>query len=135
MRDALLGCGDDKPYAGDIEAWDVRPEVGNVWNNRPDLMERAIGHCSNTLATSSVLRHSFSAMPKPEDLRPMSEFDPSRQALVYDQLNDETFEWLPARHGVDYMRYAPKTLKDGIVAWDGLLLAGWRPLPKETSGS
>jgi len=74
-------------------------------------------------------------MPKPEDLRPMSEFDPSRQALVYDQLNDETFEWAPARHGVDYMRYAPKTLKDGIVAWDGLLLAGWRPLPKATSGS
>ena len=40
-------------------------------------------------------------MPKPEDLRPMSEFDPSRQALVYDQLNDETFEWLPARHCSD----------------------------------
>jgi hypothetical protein len=36
-------------------------------------------------------------MPKPEDLRPMSEFDPSRRALVYDQLNDETFEWLPDR--------------------------------------
>jgi hypothetical protein len=39
-------------------------------------------------------------MPKLEGLRPMSEFDPSREALVYDQLNDETFEWLLARHGV-----------------------------------
>ena len=68
-------------------------------------------------------------MPKPEDLRPMSEFDPSRQALVYDQLNDETFERLPARHGIDYQRYA-SAHDDGIVAWDGLLLAGWRPLPK-----
>jgi hypothetical protein len=26
MRDARLGCRDDKPYAGDIAAWDVRPE-------------------------------------------------------------------------------------------------------------
>ena len=29
-----------KPYAGDIEAWEVGPEVGNVRNNRPELMER-----------------------------------------------------------------------------------------------
>jgi putative SOS response-associated peptidase YedK len=29
------------PYAGDIEAWEVGPEVGNVRNNRPELMERA----------------------------------------------------------------------------------------------
>jgi hypothetical protein len=35
-------------------------------------------------------------MPKPEDLRPMSEFDSTRPALVYDQPNDETFKWLPA---------------------------------------
>jgi hypothetical protein len=48
--------------------------------------------------------------------------------LVYDQLNDETFEWLPARHGVDYERYA-SLHSEGIVAWDGRLLAGWRPMP------
>jgi putative SOS response-associated peptidase YedK len=29
-----------KPYAGAIEAWEVGAEVGNVKNNRPDLMER-----------------------------------------------------------------------------------------------
>ena len=29
-----------KPYAGEIEAWRVGPEVGNVRNNRPELMER-----------------------------------------------------------------------------------------------
>ena len=52
-------------------------------------------------------------MPKPEDLRPMSEFDPSQPALVYDHLNDETFEWLPARHGADYERYA-EPFGDGI---------------------
>ena len=30
-----------KPYAGEIEAWEVGAEVGNVKNNRPELMERA----------------------------------------------------------------------------------------------
>ena len=29
-----------KPYAADIEAWEVGAEVGNVKNNRPELMER-----------------------------------------------------------------------------------------------
>jgi hypothetical protein len=29
-----------KPYAGGIEAWEVGPVVGNVRNNRPDLMDR-----------------------------------------------------------------------------------------------
>ena len=29
-----------KPYAGAIEAWEVGAEVGNVRNNRPELMER-----------------------------------------------------------------------------------------------
>ena len=29
-----------KPYAADIEAWEVGPDVGNVKNNRPELMER-----------------------------------------------------------------------------------------------
>lgn len=29
-----------KPYTGAIEAWEVTSDVGNVRNNRPDLMER-----------------------------------------------------------------------------------------------
>jgi putative SOS response-associated peptidase YedK len=29
-----------KPYAGAIEAWEVAADVGNVRNNRPELMER-----------------------------------------------------------------------------------------------
>jgi putative SOS response-associated peptidase YedK len=28
-----------KPYAEEIEAWEVEAEVGNVRNNRPELME------------------------------------------------------------------------------------------------
>jgi hypothetical protein len=30
-----------KPYAGAIETWEVGSEVGNVKNNRSELMERA----------------------------------------------------------------------------------------------
>jgi hypothetical protein len=37
-------------------------------------------------------------MPVSEDLRPMSEFDPSKPAMVHDRLNDEMFEWMPERH-------------------------------------
>jgi len=29
-----------KPYAGEIAAWPVPKEIGNVRNNRPELMER-----------------------------------------------------------------------------------------------
>lgn len=29
-----------KPYGGEVEAWEVAAEVGNVRNNRPELMER-----------------------------------------------------------------------------------------------
>jgi putative SOS response-associated peptidase YedK len=29
-----------KPYAGAIDVWQVPSDVGNVRNNRPDLMER-----------------------------------------------------------------------------------------------
>ena len=29
-----------KPYGGAIEAWEVGAEVGNVKNNRPELMDR-----------------------------------------------------------------------------------------------
>jgi putative SOS response-associated peptidase YedK len=33
-----------KPYTGDIEAWEVGAKVGNVRNNRPELMERVAHH-------------------------------------------------------------------------------------------
>ena len=54
------------------------------------------------------------SMPEPEALRPMSEFDPSQTVLVHDQLNDEEFEWWPARQE-HYERYA-RRLRDGRVA-------------------
>jgi hypothetical protein len=37
---ARPGGGADEAYAGEIEAWEVGAEVGNVKNNRPELMER-----------------------------------------------------------------------------------------------
>lgn len=29
-----------RPHVGEIEAWEVGAEVGNVRNNRPELIER-----------------------------------------------------------------------------------------------
>ncbi len=36
-----LAAGMMKPYAGELDIWAVDPAVGNVRNNRPELMERA----------------------------------------------------------------------------------------------
>ena len=36
-----IAAGMMKPYGGAIETWEVGAEVGNVRNNRPELMERA----------------------------------------------------------------------------------------------
>jgi hypothetical protein len=38
----------------------------------------------------------------PERWLPMSEFDPSKPALVHDKLNDQVIDWEPERHGKDY---------------------------------
>jgi hypothetical protein len=55
----------------------------------------------------------------------MSEFDPCKRAMVHDRLNDETFEWVPERH---MPHWGPvKEAGLGVIAWDGLLLDGWRP--------
>jgi putative SOS response-associated peptidase YedK len=35
-----LAAGMMKPYAGTIDVWEVAAEVGNVKNNRPELLER-----------------------------------------------------------------------------------------------
>lgn len=61
--------------------------------------------------------------------RPMSEFDPTQPAQVHDKLNDQVIEWEPGRHGRDYQVHGHHDLGDGVIAWDGLLLDGWRPAP------
>ena len=63
------------------------------------------------------------------DVRPISEFDPSKPALVHDQLNDDTFEWQSEKSLEHYRQYAHEHAT-GLIAWDGLLLDGWRPLTK-----
>jgi len=35
-----LAAGMMKPYSGAIEAWEIGADVGNVKNNKPELMER-----------------------------------------------------------------------------------------------
>jgi hypothetical protein len=63
--------------------------------------------------------------------RPMSEFDPTKLALVHDQLNDELIDWKPERYLEHYRQYAALDLdpEKGLVEWDGLLLDGWMERP------
>jgi hypothetical protein len=58
------------------------------------------------------------------ELRPMASFDPTRPSVVYDELNDELFRWRPDEWEESYARYASRHA-EGVVEWDGLLLAGW----------
>ena len=63
------------------------------------------------------------------DLRPMSEFDPTKPAMVHDELNDETFEWDPERWGEDFHSMSSPH-GDDMIEWDGLLLDGWMPVTR-----
>jgi hypothetical protein len=47
----------------------------------------------------------------------MSEFNPSMPTMVHDQLNDDTFEWVPEKWREHYQRYASEHTP-GIVAWE-----------------
>jgi hypothetical protein len=63
----------------------------------------------------------------------MTEFDPAQPALVHDRVNDQMMEWSPDWRD-NYRKYA-RPDAPGVVAFDGLLLDGWRPLLKVVSGS
>jgi hypothetical protein len=58
----------------------------------------------------------------------MSEFDPSKPAMVRDRLNDRTFEWKPATMEANYRRHAVSVAD--VVEWDGLQLDGWEPIER-----
>ena len=61
-------------------------------------------------------------------LQPMTEFDPDKPARIYDQLNEELFEWDPkwANH---YREFAgPYRGREELFDYDGLELLGWRPV-------
>lgn len=65
--------------------------------------------------------------------RPMSEFDPSKPALVHDQLSDQVIEWEPERHGRDWHQGGHVDRQDGVIEWDGLRLDGWMERPQVKS--
>ena len=57
------------------------------------------------------------------NLRPMSDFDPAKPAMVHDVLNDDTFAWKP-EWAAHYRQYAREN-GPGVIGWDGRLLVGW----------
>lgn len=59
------------------------------------------------------------------ELRPMSDFDPSKPATVYDERNKQFVPWDPAWEK-DYRIYC-KPGDDGTTEFGGLRLTGWLP--------
>jgi len=65
-----------------------------------------------------------------ENMRPMRDFNPSKSAEVYDELNDVWFEWKP-EWAKSWREFATPNEPDGsTMLWDGDIIAGWRPLRK-----
>lgn len=64
-------------------------------------------------------------MPTLANPRPIETLDPTKPALVHDQLNDKIIVWKPewASTWPDRSPHAP-----GVVEWDGLLPDGWEPV-------
>jgi hypothetical protein len=59
----------------------------------------------------------------PLTLKPMSTFDPTRPALLHDQLNDKMLAWTGEE--LAGWREHANPHSQGIIEWDGLLLDGW----------
>lgn len=59
----------------------------------------------------------------PSTLKPMNTFDPSKPALLHDQLNDDMVPWT-GEELVGWQKYA-KRRSDGVIEWDGCLIDGW----------
>jgi len=55
-------------------------------------------------------------------LRPMSEFDPARPAILHDELNEVMVLW-----GGDAEHWREHATMDriGVFEWDGMLIDGW----------
>ena len=63
-------------------------------------------------------------------LRPMSEFDPLRDVMVHDAINDFMFIWEPSDLP-SFLRHKTER-PDGTVEWDGLILDGWCEVGEHT---
>ncbi len=55
-------------------------------------------------------------------MRPMSEFDPTKQAMVHDKLSGKEFQWQP--EWAEHYREHRVLEGRGVIGWDGLLLDG-----------
>lgn len=57
-------------------------------------------------------------------MQPMATFDPDQPCELHDQLNG-WFDW-PAQDADAYRQHAQPYDTPGVIAFDGMLLDGWR---------
>jgi hypothetical protein len=60
----------------------------------------------------------------PPGLRPISEFDPSQPAILYDSLDDKMVPW-SGEKAASRREHASRHA-EGVIEWDGLLFDGWK---------
>jgi hypothetical protein len=58
-------------------------------------------------------------------MQPMATFDPTQPCELHDQLNDIWFQW-PVKDAELYRGHAEPWDTPGVIAFDGMLLDGWR---------
>ena len=60
--------------------------------------------------------------------RPMSEFDPSKPAILHDKLNDKEIEW---SGDADEWRRCAVQHTESVISFDGYLIDRWREPVKQ----
>jgi len=66
----------------------------------------------------------------PKGFKPMARFNPAEPALLHDQLNDKVIPWGATQEELTHWRkYARPDHQEGVMAWDGALIDGWREPP------
>lgn len=69
----------------------------------------------------------FGKRPRPNPpWRPMSEFDPTKPAILHDELNDQAFEWSGAREQFSHWQKYAKWHTESVITWCGHLFDRWR---------
>lgn len=89
---------------------------------------RCMGHRREAARFQTVISALRGNTDPMSDLRPMSCFDPSKKAMLYDELNGIFFEWQPEWEP-SWKRYAGVHDKErSVMEWDGLPITGWMPV-------
>jgi hypothetical protein len=66
----------------------------------------------------------------PHGYNPIKTFDPTKPALLHEQLNDAVIPWEGTADEIaSWRKHASRYDSDEVMEWDGLLIDGWATPP------